>query len=51
MWLVPAYILHNDQGWFDVILAVEEGVIQLPEPYDIMPLNDTEETILPEKEN
>jgi len=34
-----------------VILAVEEGVIQLPEPYDIMPLNDTEETILPEKEN
>jgi hypothetical protein len=51
MWLVPAYILHNDQGWFDVILAVEEGVIQLPEPYDIMPLYDTEETILPEKEN
>ena len=51
MWLVPAYILHNDQGWFDVILAVEEGVIQLPEPYDIMPLDDTEETILPEKEN
>ena len=38
MWLVPAYILHNDQGWFDVIISVEEGVIQLPEPYDIMPL-------------
>ncbi|MGA1171041.1 MAG: hypothetical protein ACO3TN_01770, partial [Aquiluna sp.] len=51
MWLVPAYILHNDQGWFDVIIAVEEGVIQLPEPYNIMPLDDTEETILPEKEN
>jgi len=38
MWLVPAYILHNDQGWFDVIISVEEDVIQLPEPYDIMPL-------------
>jgi hypothetical protein len=51
MWLVPAYILHNDQGWFDVIIAVEEGVIQLPEPYDIMPLNDTEEMIMPEEGN
>lgn len=51
MWLVPAYILHNDQGWFDVIIAVEEGVIQLPEPYDIMPLDDTEEMIMPEEGN
>ena len=51
IWLVPAYILHNDQGWFDVIIAVEEGVIQLHEPYDIMPLNDTEEMIMPEEGN
>ena len=51
MWLVPAYILHNDQGWFDVIIAVEEGVIQLPEPYDIMPLRDSDDMILPEEGN
>lgn len=48
MWLVPAYILHNDQGWFDVIIAVQEGVIQLPEPFDIMPLEGTEDMISPE---
>ncbi len=51
MWLVPAYILHNDQGWFDVILAVEEGVIQLPEPYEVMPLDDAEVMISPREGN
>ncbi len=29
-WLVPGYILHNDQGWFDSIISVVEGVIELP---------------------
>ena len=50
MWLVPAYILHNDQGWFDVIISVEEGVIQLPEPYDIMPLEGEVDMIAPESD-
>ena len=40
MWLVPGYLLYNDQGWFDAIVAVEDGVIALPEPVDIMPLID-----------
>lgn len=40
MWLVPGYLLFNDQGWFDSIVSLEEGVIQLPEPYDVMPLQE-----------
>lgn len=37
-WLVPGYILYNDQGWFDSIISVVEGVIELPKYDDIMPL-------------
>ncbi len=40
MWLVPGYLLFNDQGWFDSIVSLVEGVIQLPEPYDVMPLQE-----------
>jgi hypothetical protein len=40
VWLVPGWILINDQGWFGAVIAVIEGVIQLPEETDfgIMPL-------------
>lgn len=34
LWFVPGYLLFNDQGWFDSIISLEEGVIQLPEPID-----------------
>lgn len=39
LWFVPGHLLFNDQGWFDSIIALEEGVIALPEPMDfeIMP--------------
>jgi hypothetical protein len=37
-WLVPGYLLYNDQGWFDSIISVEEGVIELPKYDDVMPL-------------
>jgi len=40
MWLVPGYLLFNDHGWFDSIVSLVEGVIQLPEPYDVMPLQE-----------
>ncbi len=42
VWLVPGWILINDQGWFGAVIAVIEGVIQLPEETDfgIMPLPD-----------
>lgn len=33
LWFVPGYLLFNDQGWFDSIISLEEGVISL-EPFD-----------------
>ena len=42
MWLVPGYLLFNDQGWFDSIISLEEGVIALPEPYEVMPMDDVQ---------
>jgi hypothetical protein len=44
MWLVPGYLLFNDQGWFDSIVSLVEGVIQLPEPYGIMPVEEPVKT-------
>lgn len=40
VWLVPGYILINDQGWFGAVVALIEGVIELPKEteFDIMPL-------------
>lgn len=39
LWFVPGYLLFNDQGWFDSIISLQEGVITLPAPVDfeIMP--------------
>ena len=42
-WLVPGYILKNDQGWFDAIISLVEGVIELPEPYAVEPLPETKQ--------
>jgi hypothetical protein len=40
VWLVPGLLMVNDLGWFDSVIALVEGVIQLPEPspVDIMPM-------------
>jgi hypothetical protein len=40
VWLVPGWILINDQGWFGAVISVIEGVIELPKETDfnIMPL-------------
>jgi hypothetical protein len=38
-WLVPGYLLHNDKGWFDTVISLEEGVIELYEPLEISPEN------------
>jgi hypothetical protein len=40
VWLVPGWILINDQGWFGAVISVIEGVIALPEvtDFNIMPL-------------
>ncbi len=31
-WLVPGYLLETDRDWFEAVVALEEGVIQPPEP-------------------
>ncbi len=36
-WLVPGHLLYNDQGWFDSIISLEEGVIELPKYEEIAP--------------
>jgi hypothetical protein len=38
-WLVPGYLLHNDQGWFDTVISLKEGVIELYEPIEMSPGN------------
>jgi hypothetical protein len=40
VWLVPGFILINDQGWFGAVISLIEGVIALPKESDfnIMPL-------------
>jgi hypothetical protein len=40
VWLVPGYILINEQGWFGAVIALIEGVIELPKEteVDIVPL-------------
>ncbi len=45
-WLVPGYLLKNDQGWFDSIISLEDGVIELPEPMEvgIMPIEENPNT-------
>ena len=32
VWLVPGYVLVNDQGWWNSVISVVDGVIALPEP-------------------
>ena len=38
-WLVPGYLLFNDQSWFDSVISLEEGVIELPEPMVMLPMD------------
>ena len=40
VWLVPGLILVNDQGWWNAVISLIDGVIALPEPssIDIMPM-------------
>jgi hypothetical protein len=40
VWLVPGFIMVNDQGWWNAVISLIEGVIELPEPsiVEIMPM-------------
>ena len=46
VWLVPGIILVNDQGWWNSVISLIEGVIALPEPstFEIMPMPAPEST-------
>jgi hypothetical protein len=37
-WLVPGHLLYNEQGWFDSIISLEEGVIELPKYEEVAPM-------------
>lgn len=38
-WLVPGYAMQHPDGWFNTIVSLIEGIIELPAPFDgeIMP--------------
>jgi hypothetical protein len=37
-WLVPGFAIQSPEGWWNSVVSLEEGVIQLPEPMQIEPL-------------
>jgi hypothetical protein len=37
-WIVPGYLLIGDQGWLTPVFALEDGVVTLPAPAEIMPM-------------
>jgi hypothetical protein len=42
VWLVPGFIMINDQGWFNAVISLIDGVIALPKEPEIgiMPSED-----------
>jgi hypothetical protein len=40
VWLVPGWIMFNDEGWWSTVISLIEGIISLPDPdmFDIEPL-------------
>ena len=37
-WLVPGYAMQMDEGWWNSVVSLVDGVIALPEPMEIEPL-------------
>ncbi|TFD73273.1 hypothetical protein [Cryobacterium fucosi] len=37
-WLVPGFAMEHPDGWWNTIVSLDDGVIQLPEPSQIEPL-------------
>ncbi len=40
VWLVPGWIMFNDEGWWSTVISLIEGIIALPDPdmFNIEPL-------------
>ncbi|MDH6181356.1 hypothetical protein M2152_001538 [Microbacteriaceae bacterium SG_E_30_P1] len=41
-WLVPGYAMQTDDGWWNAVVSLVDGVIALPEPMQIEPGLDPE---------
>ncbi|NYF11177.1 hypothetical protein HDC94_002333 [Leifsonia sp. AK011] len=41
-WLVPGYAMQMDEGWWNSVVSLVDGVIALPEPMQIEPMVDPE---------
>jgi hypothetical protein len=39
-WLVPGFAMQQPEGWWNSVVSLEEGVIQLPEPVEMMPVDE-----------
>lgn len=37
-WLVPGFAMPHPDGWWNTVISLVEGVIQLPEPIEVEPL-------------
>ena len=37
VWLVPGYAMKMDEGWYNAVVSLVEGIIELPEPFEIEP--------------
>lgn len=44
-WLVPGYAMPHPDGWWNVVISLVEGVIELPAPMEIEPLILDDEAI------
>ena len=40
VWLVPGWVMFNDEGWWSTVISLIEGIIALPDPgmFDVEPL-------------
>ncbi len=36
-WLVPGYAMEMDEGWWNAVVSLVEGIIELPEPFVVEP--------------
>ncbi|MCY7412042.1 MAG: hypothetical protein LH471_03245, partial [Salinibacterium sp.] len=36
-WLVPGYAMQGEEGWWNAVVSLVDGVITLPEPMQIEP--------------
>lgn len=40
-WLVPGFAMQHAEGWWNTVVSLDEGVIELPEPIEFEPFSDT----------